>query len=165
MAPVLGIELYDRRWDEWGGSDPLATWFITSGVTNPDYWYGKAEAFWTAYEEAVGIEAFSRVLAATDDDLALHPLDGRWFIDCGEIESGENLDQLFLDWVWVEVVAKELLTERRAAWDTVAPLRERVEEKELAGLPKDLRARTGCVDLCGREQPHGGCVYSLGQHR
>ena len=108
---------------------------------DPEYWYGKAGAFWEAYEEAIGPGAMRAVLAATDDDLSLHPLDGRWFFDRGELESGENLDELFLEWVWVEFTSRPLLEERRVAWDAVRPLRERVVGLELVGLPTDIQAR------------------------
>lgn len=140
VAGQLGIPLYDREWEDFGYSDPLSTWFNGSDIYNPDYWYGKAEAFWFAYEEALGgRDAMLQVLSAIDDNPGAPPRDGRWFMDAAERITGAQVDELFLQWVWVDVTARPLIAERRAAWDLVEPLRQRAAALGLAGLPRDIQ--------------------------
>ena len=141
VAPELEVVPRDWGWELYGYDDPLATWYRSSEVFDSNYWYGRSSAFWFAYEEAVGgPEAMTQILASMDDDPERQPLDGRWFLDAGERVSGENLDQLFLDWVWVAVTTKPLLEERRAAHEAVAPLKTRAEELGFGGLPQEIVA-------------------------
>src|SRR5262249_38057133 len=101
--------------------------------------YGKAGAFWQAFETAVGGRAnMTAVLSRMDDEPGLLPLDGGWFMDQGEWVSGKNLDQLFLDWVFQPVTAKPLLQERRAAHDLVDALQARAATMGLSGMPSDI---------------------------
>ena len=140
-AATLGIAPRDWRWTTFGYKDQLATWWGGSKVTNPYYWYGKAGAFWFAYEKAIGgPAAMTAVLAQMDDYQQKWPLDGRWFMDRGEEVSGKNLDALFLEWVWVPEVAKTFLGERRTAHDQVATLTARAATYGFTGVPKDIRA-------------------------
>lgn len=140
VAGELGIPLYDRGWEHFGYTDPLSTWYNGSGIYNPDYWYGKSEAFWFAFEEAIGgRDAMRQVLAATAHDPAAHPLDGRWFMDAAERITAAKLDDLFLEWVWVDLSARPLVEERRAAWDLVQPLRDRAAALGLQGLPAEIQ--------------------------
>lgn len=143
IKPGTGLGARDREttWDDFGYKDPLATWYVTSPILNPDYWYGKAGAFWLAYEKAIGGRTnMTAVLAQIDDAPGQKPLDGRWFQDHGETVSGANLDELFLSWVYVRETAAPLLAERRAAYDLVNPLRARAQSLALTGLPSDLQS-------------------------
>ncbi|GAB4332981.1 MAG: hypothetical protein Kow0010_19110 [Dehalococcoidia bacterium] len=140
VAGQLGIPLADRGWEQFGYTDPLSTWYNGSGIYNPDYWYGKSEAFWFAYEEALGgRDAMLQVLAAIDENPSAYPLDGRWFMDTAERITGVHLDDLFLEWVWVDITARPLIEERRAAWDLVEPLRQRAAALGLTGLPREIQ--------------------------
>lgn len=141
VAPELGITPIDRGWESFGYTDPLSTWYNGSAVTNPDYWYGKAGAFWIAYESAIGgRENMTKVLSMMDDDPSALPLDDRWFMDRGEEVSGANLDSLFLEWVWVPDYASRELEARRAAHDLVDGLKERAQAAGLEGIPADIQA-------------------------
>jgi hypothetical protein len=140
VAGQLGIPLYNRGWDQKGYTDPLATWYVTSPISDPDYWYGKAGAFWQAFESAVGGRAnMTATLARMQGHGADDRLDGRWFQDRGEEVSNANLDELFLTWVYVRETATPLLAERRAAHDIVRPLKERAATMLLTGVPKDIQ--------------------------
>ena len=140
LAPELGFTMYDRAWDSYGYDDPLATWYNGSSVTNPDYWYGKAGAFWFAFETEIGgRDNMKAVLSMMDDDPAALPLDDRWFMDRGEEVSGANLDALFLEWVWVPDYAQRQLADRRAAHDLVKSLKERALAAGLVGVPTDIQ--------------------------
>jgi hypothetical protein len=142
VAPGMGIAPYDRGWENLGTGQLgqfRSSWDIIE--TNPDYWYGKAGAFWFAYEAAIGgRENMNRVLGLQDDYKDSWPLDGEWFMDRGEEVSGANLDQLFLTWVYNPDTAAPLLQSRRAAHEAVAPLRARAVELGFAGLPTDLQS-------------------------
>lgn len=141
VAGQLGVPLYDRHWDTKGYTDPLAMWFNGSSVQDANYWYGKAEAFWTAFEQAIGgREAMKAVLARLDADSVDRPLDGQWFMNRGEEVSGANLDSLFLTWVFHPVTAPPLLAERRAALNLVAAMREKAAAVGLVGTPTDIQA-------------------------
>ncbi|MEZ4481617.1 MAG: hypothetical protein R3B97_10770 [Dehalococcoidia bacterium] len=144
VAPSFGLPVLDRpvAFSDFGYTDPLATWRVSSSVTHPDYWYGKAGAFWIEYEKSVGGRAnMTAVLGQIDDAAAAgKKVDGKWFQDRGEEVSGANLDELFLSWVYVRETASPLLAERRAAHDLVNQLRERARTLALNGLPTDLQA-------------------------
>ncbi len=141
IGPEFGLEPFDWGWELYPYDDPLATWGHGSDVLYSGYWYGRSGAFWSAYAEAIGgPEAMTQVLAGMDDDPDRQRLDGRWFLDAGERVSGENLDELFLDWVWVAVTTRPILEQRRAAHDAVAPLRTRAAELGFAALPREIRA-------------------------
>jgi len=141
VAPELGITPIDRRWKSFGYTDALATWYNGSSVYNPNYWYGKAGAFWFEYEATIGgRENMKKVLARMDDDPARLPLDGKWFMDAGEYASGANLDALFLNWVFNEATATAMIRERRAAHDLVSALASREAELGFRDLPADLQA-------------------------
>lgn len=141
VAPALAVEPRDWGWELSGYTDPLATWWRSSEVFDATYWYGRSAAFWFAYADAVGgPAAMGLVLASMNDDSERLPLDGRWFLDAGERVSGANLDELFLDWVWVTVTTRPILEERRAAHDAVTPLRTRAAELGFAALPREIRA-------------------------
>lgn len=141
VGPQLGITPRDWGWDRLGYKDPLATWYNGSAVYNPYYWYGKAGAFWAAYESAIGGgEQMKAVLAQVDDAKDAWPLDGEWFMDAGERVSGANLDSLFLEWVFNRETAEPLLKERRNAYTLVAALEAEANALGLEGVPTDLRA-------------------------
>ena len=136
VAPSLGIKPRDWGWEKLGYKDPLATWWHGSVVRNPYYWYGKAGAFWIAYEKAVGgPEVMHSILARMDDDPTRLPLDGKWFIDMGEAVGGNNLDSLFLSWVFDADHSAALVKERRAARDLTFALALRAVA---VGLPKAI---------------------------
>lgn len=140
VAPQLGIALYPTNWQEFGYTDPLATWYQGSEVTNPNYWYGKAGAFWFAYEAAIGgPETMAAVLGRLDDEGVTLPATGRWFMDAGEAASGANLDALFLEWVWQPDVGARTLEQRRTAHTLVAVLEADAATVGLAGVPTDLQ--------------------------
>ncbi|MGH2608831.1 MAG: hypothetical protein ACRDHF_07030, partial [Tepidiformaceae bacterium] len=140
LAPELGYSLYDRMWDSWGYRDPLATWYNGSSVYNSDYWYGKSEAFFAAYETALGgRQGMQNLLSLMDDYEGEWPLDSHWFMDRGEEISGANLDGLFLMWVYNKDTAAPLIASRRAAHDAAGPLRMRVAVLGWAGLPTDIQ--------------------------
>jgi len=141
VAPELGVTPIDRRWQSLGYTDALATWLNGSAVYDPNYWYGKAGAFWFTYEAAIGgRESMKVVLARIDDDPARLPLDGKWFMDAGEYASGANLDSLFLGWVFNAPTAGAMVQERRAAHDLVSALAAREAEFGFRELPTDLQA-------------------------
>lgn len=141
VASQLGIAPIDRGWQSLGYKDPLATWYRGSNVYDPMYWYGKAGAFWFAYEAAIGgREGMKTVLARMDDDPARIPLDARWFMDAGEYASGSNLDELFLTWVFNADTAQATVAERRKAHNLVSTLAAREAQYGLKGFPKDLQA-------------------------
>ena len=140
VAPQIGIGLYPTHWQDYGYTDPLATWYNGSEITNPNYWYGKAGAFWFAYEAAVGgPEAMTAILTQLDDDPAMLPITGRWFMDAGEALSGANLDALFLEWVWQPDYGARTLAQRRAAHDLVDSLVAEAAVLGLSGIPTDLK--------------------------
>ncbi|MBA4180918.1 MAG: hypothetical protein C0506_10055 [Anaerolinea sp.] len=139
VAPALGITPIDRRWQSFGHKDPLMTWYNGSLVYNPDYWYGKAGAFWTAYESAIGgPEHMVKVLAQTSPRNPRSPYDGRWFMDAGERVSTANLDSLFLEWVFNPATAASLVQDRRATYSGLNAMLARAAEMGLAGTPTDI---------------------------
>ena len=94
VAPSLGITPIDRKWQSvrvQGQADALGQ---RSLIGNPDYWYGKAGAFWFAYQDAIGGpgEHEGRAFATRCAGGAHAPFDGKWFMDAGEAVSGANLD-------------------------------------------------------------------------
>ncbi|WP_322795631.1 hypothetical protein [Tepidiforma sp.] len=139
IAPQLGVTTRPSSWQSAGVNYPLATWGVTMGG-NPDYWYGRSGDFWFAYEAAIGgRQNMTTVLSRIDDEPARWPLKEGWFMDQGEFLAGRNLDQLFLDWVFVSETAKPLLAERRAAHHLVRGLRDRAAEAGLgSGIPSDI---------------------------
>ena len=139
IAPSLAIKPRDRNWQSFGHKDPLVTWHNGSLIGNPDYWYGKAGAFWQAYEAAIGgPENIKRVLALTSPRDARSPFDGRWFMDNGERVSGANLDKLFLEWVFSPGTASSLLAERRAVYNALGVLHGKAAALGLSGTPSDI---------------------------
>ncbi|MGI8926227.1 MAG: hypothetical protein ACR2HN_06215 [Tepidiformaceae bacterium] len=141
VSPALGVAPRDWGWEATGYTDPLATWHAGSSVRDPRYWYGKAGAFWFAYESALGgRENMRALLARIDDDPTAWPLDGRWFMDHGERVSGANLDALFLQWVFNPDTSAPLLRDRRAALDSLAALTARASTLGLPGTPADITA-------------------------
>ncbi len=141
IGPSVGITLRDWGWAESGYTDPLATWYNGSAVTDPNYWYGKAAAFWHAYEDAIGgRENMTAVLAQMGAPDAPDPITARWFMDRGEEVSGANLDSLFLEWVWVPDYASTELSARRTAHDLVDGLKERAAAVGLTGVPADIQS-------------------------
>lgn len=140
VAAGLSINPRDWKWQSYGYTDPLATWWNGSSVTNSYYWYGKAGAFWFEYEKAVGgPEKMRQVLGQLDDDPKRLPVGGRWFMDVGERVSAANLDALFSKWVWADT-ASSLLAERRAAHDLVATLAARAARMGFSGMPPEIQA-------------------------
>jgi hypothetical protein len=122
-----------------GYKDNLALWGNGSLVTNADYWYGKAGAFFLAYQQAIGgPENMAQVLGKTSPASRDAPFDGRWFLDAGEAISGAKLDSLFLGWVFNPDTAAATLKERRAAHDLVDVLSKRAAALGLAGTPSDI---------------------------
>ncbi|MEP6872441.1 MAG: hypothetical protein ABI939_11415 [Anaerolineaceae bacterium] len=139
VAPSLGVKPGERKWQSLSYKDPLVTWRNGSLVGNPDYWYGKASAFWFAYETAIGgPENMKKVLALTSPLDSRSPFDGRWFMDNGERVSGANLDRLFLEWVFNPTTAASLLSERRTIYDSLAVLNGKAVSLGLNGTPSDI---------------------------
>ncbi len=139
LAPELGFKPEDRVWKRFGYTDPLATWWAGSTVTNPNYWYGKAGEFWSVYEAAVGGPAVMLdITSRMDDDESRWPLDGRWFMDMGEATGGNNLDALFMEWVFDPVHSAAIVKERRAARDLTFALALRAELLGFPGVPADI---------------------------
>jgi hypothetical protein len=141
VAPAVGVTPIDRGWENLGSGHLglfTSSWEIIE--ENPDYWYGKAGAFWFAYEAAIGgRENMVRVLGLQDDYKDEWPLDGEWFMDRGEEVSGGNLDELFLTWVYNRDTAAPLLASRRAAHNAAGPIRLRAAVHGFAGLPTDIQ--------------------------
>jgi hypothetical protein len=140
VAPQLGVAVRPTDWKSFNLNEPLATWGSTAVGGPAAYWYGRSGDFWFAYEEAIGgRQNMTAVLSRIDDEPALWRLKEGWFMDQGEFLSDRNLDQLFLDWVFVPETAKPLLAERRAAHDLVRGLRSRAAEAGLgSGIPSDI---------------------------
>ncbi len=139
VAPSLGITPIDRKWQSLGYTDNLMLWGDGSAVSNPNYWYGRAGAFWFAYQDAIGGPTNMKVvLSKTAPDSPRAPFDGKWFMDAGEAVSGANLDKLFLGWVFNPDTASATLADRRAAHDLVAALGIRAASVGLSGRPSDI---------------------------
>lgn len=140
VAPDLGISPHDWGWQKYNVNLPLTQWGTMLGGPS-DYWYGRSGAFWFAYETAIGGRAnMTTVLSRIDDDPSFWRLQDRWFLDQGELVSGFNLDQLFLDWVFNPETAKPLLETRRAATQQVTDLITRSRALGLEGIPSDIYA-------------------------
>ncbi|MEO9256394.1 MAG: hypothetical protein ABI305_12690, partial [Tepidiformaceae bacterium] len=138
LAPQLGFTPSVRVWQGLGYNDNLALW-DTSANGDADYWYGKAGAFFFAYEKAIGGQAnMTKVLAQTSPSSDRAPFDGKWFMDAGEDVSGANLDSLFLQWVFNPQTAGPAVAERRTARDLVNTLTARGVTMGLTGTPKDV---------------------------
>jgi len=139
VAEAVGVTPVASDWKASGYKDPLSSWYNGSAVRDPDYWYGKSGDFWFAYEAAIGGRDNMRVvLGLIDDEEARWPLDGRWFMDRGESQSGANLDALFTEWVFNPTTSAGILAERRAAHDLVRELRLRAEGLGVAFGPQDV---------------------------
>ena len=139
VGPELGVQATDTGWDKLPYKDPLATWFNGSVVYDSEYWYGKAGAFFFAYETAIGGRAnMTEVLSRMDDEEGLLPLDAGWFMDHGEWVGLQPLDSLFTEWVFNPVTSKTLLEERRAAHNLVRELQDRALTMGLSGMPSDI---------------------------
>jgi hypothetical protein len=150
VAPSLGITPIDRRWQSFPYKDTLATWHNGSTVTNPDYWYGKAGAFWFAYQQAIGgPDNMRAVLSQISPEKKHEPFDGKWFMDAGERVSGANLDSLFLSWVFNPDTATTLLKDRRAVHDLVNALTARAASMGLSGVPVDLQSNLDAWTFSG----------------
>jgi hypothetical protein len=140
VAASLGITPIDRHWAAFGYKDPLALWGQTENG-DADYWYGKAGAFWFAFQEAIGGQAnMTAVLAQTSPAAKHAPFDGKWFMDAGERASGANLDSLFLTWVFNPATATSELQGRRDAHNLVATLTPHMTQLGLTGVPTDIQA-------------------------
>ncbi len=139
VGPSLGLTVPPEDWKSYGLNHPLATWGVTQGGP-AGYWYARSGDFWFAYEAAIGgRQNMTTVLSRIDDEPALWRLKEGWFMDQGEFLSDRNLDQLFLDWVFVPESATPLLQERRAAHELVRGLRTRAAEAGLgSGIPSDI---------------------------
>lgn len=139
IAPQLGVSPRPLDWKSSGLELPLASWG-SSLAGDPAYWYGRSGDFWFTYEEAIGgRQNMTTVLARIDDEPARWRLQEGWFMDQAEFLTGRNLDQLFLDWVFVPETAKPLLAQRRAAHDLVKALRDRAQAAGLgSGIPTDI---------------------------
>lgn len=141
LAPSLGFTPSDRGWQKLGYTDTLSTWDNGSAVGNPDYWYGKAGAFFQTLEQAVGGPAkMTEVLTTLDPHAQGSPFDGRYIMDRAEAVSGANLDDLFLKWVFNPAVAGDMLKQRRAAHDLVQTMTDRAKSMGLTGTPTDIKA-------------------------
>jgi hypothetical protein len=105
----------------------------------PEYWYGKAGAFWFAYRDAIGgAENLTAVLAMTSPHNARAPYDGRWFMDAGERLGHVNLDALYLGWVVNPETAAAGLKDRRVTYDALNAILARAAEMGLNGTPTDI---------------------------
>lgn len=139
IAPQLGVTPRPLDWKSSGLSIPLVSWG-SSLSGDPAYWYGRSGDFWFTYEEAVGgRQNMTTILSRIDDEPARWRLKEGWFMDQAEFLTGRNLDQLFLDWVFVPETARPLLAQRRAANDLVKGLRDRAQAAGLgSGIPTDI---------------------------
>ncbi|MGH2633513.1 MAG: hypothetical protein ACRDG3_08895 [Tepidiformaceae bacterium] len=139
VAPQMGFAPIDYHWQSLGYTDNLALWGL-SDVLDASYWYGRAGAFFFAYQQAIGGQAnMTKVLAQTSPASARSPFDSRWYMDAGEYVSGTNLDSLFTTWVFNPASSAQLVKDRRAAHDLVATLDARAATLGLTGTPKDIR--------------------------
>jgi len=139
VAPGMGFTPIDYHWQSLGYTDNLALWG-SSNATDAMYWYGRAGAFWFAYQAAIGGQAnMTRVLAQTSPASPRSPFDARWYMDAGEAASGANLDSLFTTWVFNPDTSAQLLKDRRAAHDLVNALDARAASLGLTGTPKDIQ--------------------------
>lgn len=139
VGPALGVTVPPEDWRSYGLNLPLATWGVTQGGP-ARYWYARSGDFWFVYEAAIGgRQNMTTVLSRIDDEPALWRLKEGWFMDQGEFLSDRNLDELFLEWVFVPETARPLLEERRAAHNLVRDLRTRAAEAGLgSGIPSDI---------------------------
>lgn len=139
LAPEFGVTMRDWGWQSIPLNVPLSTWENDLNPVSSSYFYGRSASFWKAYEEAVGgREVMSRILARVDDEQSLWPLRPGWFLDHGEWESGRDLEQLFLDWVYNPDTAKSLLGQRREAHTLVKEMQARAATMGLSGMPSDI---------------------------
>lgn len=139
VAPEMGFTPVDYHWQSLGYTNNLALWGL-SNVTNGAYWYGRAGAFFFAYQDAIGGPAnMKKVLSQTSPASARAPFDSRWFMDTGEAVSGANLDSLFSTWVFNPASSAQVLKDRRDAHTLVATLDARAAAMGLTGTPKDIQ--------------------------
>ncbi|MCC6268736.1 MAG: hypothetical protein IT300_14295 [Dehalococcoidia bacterium] len=140
IASDLGVRPVETGWSTRPyKNEPLSMWYHGSDIYDSEFWYGKAGAFWFAYETAIGGRAnMTALLGRMDDEQSLLPLDAGWFMDQGEWVSGNNLDSLFVEWVYNPVTSKSLLADRRAAHDLVKALQARGTSLGLSGMPSDI---------------------------
>ncbi len=134
----FGMSTYNWGWDTFGYTDPISTWWVSSFISNSNYWYGKSAAFWAEYATAIGGQANLTAVLTQVGPFPEEPVDFRWFMDRGEEISGANLDELFMKWVFAETAANSL-SERRAAHTSVAELKTYAATTGLTGIPTDLQ--------------------------
>ena len=149
IGPSLGISIYRRDWQAYSYKDePLVGWDEQWGGDG-NFWYGKAEAFFEAYEKAVGgRENMTKILSQVGSNPA-EPRDHQWFMDRGEEVSGANLDSLYLTWVFYKDTATPLIVERRAAKTQTAELASRAATVGFTGIPSDIRANVAIWSFSG----------------
>lgn len=141
LAPDLGFTPTDRGWQRLPYTDRLSTWGEGSTVSNADYWYGKAGAFFQALEKAVGGQrVMTAILAGLDPRSPRAPFAGRDLMDRAEAASGANLDDLFFEWVFNPAAATDLLKQRRDAYNRLKPVVEHAASLGLSGMPADIQA-------------------------
>ncbi|MCH8345961.1 MAG: hypothetical protein IIC87_03410 [Chloroflexi bacterium] len=124
----------DLRLDEWGE----VTYLIAATPDQEaieDAGYDRSFRFLTLLEDTVGLD----VLQQANADLAADavPADSRRFLDALEDASGQELGQLFLEWVFPDSLAP-VLEQRRLARDRLASLTNAAQAEALDPGPLEV---------------------------
>lgn len=134
--PSRGEPTLDLRLDQWGD--------VTSVVAANDEdrqienaGYDRSLRFLLLLQDQLGLEALQQANALIAQ--SGQPADSRRFLDAIEDVSGQNLDQLFAQWVFPDSFAPTLET-RRHVRDRLAELAAQVQAKGLSSdIPDDIR--------------------------
>ena len=129
-VPPEGNDL-DLRLDEWGEVTSLIAASPEEEALE-QAGYDRSFRFLSLLEDTVGLEALQATNAALAGDTA--PADSRRFMDALEEASGQNLDALFLQWVFPDSFA-QVLAQRREARDRLAALSAAVAADGLDASP------------------------------
>lgn len=121
----------DLRLDEWGE----VTFLITATEeerAREDAGYARSLYFMELLERTVGLDALRQANATLHQ--SQEGVDSRRFMDALEEASGQNLDELFLTWVFPDSFAP-VIQQRREARDRLAKLAARAEAEGLSTTP------------------------------
>ena len=126
----------DIRLDAWGNLSSITVADDAERATE-DAGYYRSWRFLLLLRAQVGLEALQQANAAIAK--SDHPVDSRRFMDTLEDVSGQNLDQLFADWVFPDSMAPTLVA-RRQARERLAALTAQAQSEGLSSdVPDAIR--------------------------
>ncbi len=137
--PSRGPSDLDLRLDEWGDVTSIITASEEERRTE-DAGYERSLEFLQLVEDAAGLQALQQTNAAIAAIAAAgQPADSRTFMDTLEDTSGQNLDQLFAQFVFPDSL-RPTLDARRQARDRLAVLTGRAQAEGLSpDVPDAIR--------------------------